>query len=315
MAAERGQATIEWTGLVLLVALALGAVVAVVPAIDGRSLGGALAHAIACAARGDCERGNDALVDAYGGDDAELVRRFAPNIVYEPGTHTLPIDFRRCRSHRCSDAPDDRSLEVSRSTHGGVPAAAFTHVVHRDGETFLQYWFYYPDSNTVLGPSSAIWNHSPLAATGPYPGWHKDDWEGYQVQVGSDGEAVVRATSHYGYQGCKERRCKNRWTGWTGWTRVSKGSHAGHIPIESRSVLDPDLGRPRSEGSWFWRVTGERPLYPGRDLHERTTSAAELDLIPIETIPLAELVASYFGEVTPPWLKEVYVEPLSDSTS
>ncbi|MEA2423271.1 MAG: hypothetical protein QOF55_2370, partial [Thermoleophilaceae bacterium] len=90
-------------GVVLLVALVLGAAIAVVPATDGRSLGSVVAHAIVCATRGDCDRGNNRLVDAYGRADAQLLRRFSPNIVYEPGTHTLPVDFRRCRSQRCSD--------------------------------------------------------------------------------------------------------------------------------------------------------------------------------------------------------------------
>src|SRR3954447_6845927 len=146
MSSERGQATIEWTAVVLLVAVALGALVAASPVVDGRSFGSVVAHAITCPARGDCVRGRSVLLDAYGRDDVELLRRFAPNIVYEPGTHTLPVDFRRCRSHRCSDAPDDPSLEVTASTRGRIPAAAFTHVVHRVGMTFLQYWFYYPDS-------------------------------------------------------------------------------------------------------------------------------------------------------------------------
>src|SRR3954468_8924429 len=99
MAYERGQASVEWAGLLLLVALVLGALVALAPVVDGRSLGSSVAHAIVCGARGDCDRGNDALTDAYGVADAELLRKFAPNIVYEPGTHTLPVDFRRCRSH------------------------------------------------------------------------------------------------------------------------------------------------------------------------------------------------------------------------
>jgi hypothetical protein len=54
MLSERGQATVEWTGLVLLVAVALGALAALVPRVDGRSLGGAVAHAITCSARGGC---------------------------------------------------------------------------------------------------------------------------------------------------------------------------------------------------------------------------------------------------------------------
>jgi hypothetical protein len=312
MAPESGQATIEWTAIVLLVALVLGAVVAVAPAVDGRSLGSSLAHAVVCAARGNCSAGNDALRGAYGTRDAELVRRFAPNIVYEPGTHTLPVDFRRCRSHRCSDAPDDQSLEVTASTHGRTPAAAFTRVVHRGAETFLQYWFYYPDSNTVLGPSSAVWNNSPLALAGRYPGFHRDDWEGYQVRVGAGGAARVRATSHDGYQACKQNQCRNRWTPWTGWTRVSKGSHAGHIPLETQWVRD---GRVRLRlGPSLLEPLGYRPLYPGRDLHERTTGGAGLDLIPIETLPPRVLSDTRWDGISPPWLKEVYLEPLSNST-
>jgi hypothetical protein len=51
---ERGQATIEWTGLVLLVSTALGALLTFAPEVDGRRLGGSVAHAITCAARGGC---------------------------------------------------------------------------------------------------------------------------------------------------------------------------------------------------------------------------------------------------------------------
>jgi hypothetical protein len=60
-------------------------------------------------------------------------------------------------------------------------------------------------------------------------------------------------------------------------------------------------------------VLGYRPLLPGRDLNERTTSAAGLDLIPIETLPPAAR-RTHFDGITPPWLKEVYVDPLSNRT-
>ena len=306
MGSDSGQASVEWIAVVLLVALVLGAAVAVVPVVDGRSFGGFLAHSIVCAARGDCAHRDDALRSAYGDDDAALVRRFAPNVVYEPGTHTLPVDFRRCQSHHCSDAPDDQALEVTRSTRGGVPAAAFTHVARRGGETFLQYWFYYPDSPSTFLGSHALLKHLP----GGDPADHRHDWEGYQVRVGADGGALVRATSHHGYQGCKEPQCKNRWIAWTGWTRVSKGSHAGHIPYRS----EWQVASARRHGPAQRALTGYVPLYPGRDLRERTTSAAALELIPIETLG-GDVLGTDFGEITPPWRKEVYGDPLSDSTS
>src|SRR3954447_8987879 len=98
MPSERGQATVEWTAAVLVVALTLGAAIALVPVIDGRSFGSWLARQILCALGSGCvaENGDAALASEYGKRDADLVSRFAPNIVYEPGTHTLPIDFRRC---------------------------------------------------------------------------------------------------------------------------------------------------------------------------------------------------------------------------
>jgi hypothetical protein len=51
---EHGQATIEWTGLVLLATLVMAALAALVPRVDGRGLGEAVAHAVTCAVRGNC---------------------------------------------------------------------------------------------------------------------------------------------------------------------------------------------------------------------------------------------------------------------
>ena len=123
MRGETGQASTEWVAVVLCVALALGAAGAAVGPVDGRSYGGWLGRAVACAVTRGCRAEHDALASAYGAD-AELVRRFAPGLVYEPGTYTLPVDFRECRSHRCSDAPDDPDLDAHRSTRGGHPATA-----------------------------------------------------------------------------------------------------------------------------------------------------------------------------------------------
>lgn|SRR5215218_142370 len=61
MVSERGQATIEWTGLALLVALVLGGLASLSPRLDGHGLGAAVADAITCAARGGCAEGSRTL--------------------------------------------------------------------------------------------------------------------------------------------------------------------------------------------------------------------------------------------------------------
>lgn len=282
MCNQRGQAALEWVGLVLLVGLACGAAVAAgAGAIDGRPLGAELVRALVCAARRDCADEGDALRDAYGDSDASLVREFLPSLVYEPRTRTLPVDFRECRSHRCSDAPDE-DLDVHATRR--ADATVFTHVVHEDGETFIQYWLYYPDSTSTWMGSAAIWNRVVEPVSGKrYPGYHLDDWESVQVRVDdATGAARMRASSHGWYQGCKESRCKNTWTRYGGWSRVSYGSHAGHIP---EPAPDPD---------------------------ERTTTAAGIRIVPIESLKKPELATEF--EVTPPWDKRVYLDPRSTST-
>lgn len=307
MRGERGQTTAEWTALVLLVAVALGALATVGPRVDGRSFGGFLTHSIACAVRGGCVADREQLARVHGDSDAELLQRFAPGLVYEPGTYVLPVDPRECRSHECADAPDDRDLDVHRSRRGGVPATAFTHVVRRDGQTYLQYWLYYPDSTSTVGNAAGAWNKVVGPVTGAtYPGYHPDDWESVQVRIDDrSGRASVRASSHHGYQGCKSRACKNQWTPLTGWARVSRGSHAGHIPLHERGG---DLTFSPREGFGVTPRTYS-PKYPGVDLRERTTTAAGLRLLPVASLPPDMRFA-----VSAPWRKKVYRDPGSDST-
>ena len=297
---ERGQATIEWVALVLIVALALGGMVAAGVFPDGRSFAGMLAHRLLCAVRGDCAAGRAALAAAYGEEDAALVRLHAPSIVYEPGGYSLPVDFRSCRSHRCSDAPDNRDLDVHRSARGDHPATAFTRVIHRDGETFVQYWLYYPSSTTTLAGSAAA-----LRKVGLRPGHHRDDWESYQVRIDRAGNASSRASSHTGYRSCKLHPCEGMWLPSTGWTRVSRGSHAGHVPMEVTLAYD----RESDTG-----VRVERPLYPGVDMRERTTTAAGLALVPLETLDHSGYERLGKG-ISPPWEKDVYDDPLAGGTA
>ena len=312
MRAQSGQTTVEWTGVVLLVALALGAVLAVGPRVDGRSFGGFLAHSLACAVRGGCEDGRSDLVRIHGAGDAELLRRYAPGLVYEPGTFVLPVDPRECRSHDCADAPDDPDLDAHFSKRGRVPATAFTHVARVDGDTYLQYWLYYPDSTSTVGNIAGAWNTVSRAVTKAggdakesYPGFHPDDWESVQVKIDRGGRAWVRASSHHAYQGCKRPVCKNEWTPLTGWSRVSRGSHAGHIPLRERGG-GPDLSR---EHGLRWLRPEYTPSYPGVDLRERTTTAGGLRLLPVDVLP-----RDMRFRVSPPWRKEVYRDPRSNST-
>jgi hypothetical protein len=296
---ERGQASVEWIGLLLLLSLAFAAAVAFVPAVDGRPLGAAIARALVCAVNQDCHAERAALVGAYGERDAALVREHAPNLVYEPGTLTLPVDYRRCRSHRCSDAPDDRGLDVSRAKRGGAPATAFTHVVHRGGSTYLQYWLYYPDS-----PSTFLGSHAVLKQLGMRdPAFHPDDWEGYQLRIDRDGRVWARATAHGHYQWCRSptKGCR-RWGPATGWTRVSRGSHAGHIPLKTL----PHLKK--------WGIgIHYRPVAPGAGLRERSTTASGIRLVPLETLD-HKTYRPLKGGIKPPWRKRVYADPRDDTS-
>jgi hypothetical protein len=138
---ERGQATVELTALVLLAALALGALVTAAPRFDGRSFGGFLTFRIVCTIERDCHDGDRALVRAYGDRDAALVRELAPNLVYESGERQLPVDWRDCRRPACAEAPDEADLDTHRS-HAGRRATAFTRLLRRGRRTYLQYWLY-----------------------------------------------------------------------------------------------------------------------------------------------------------------------------
>jgi hypothetical protein len=64
---ERGQASVEWVGLLLLVALVLGALFTRARELEGRSLGDRLAYRITCARERSCEmHAGDAPPDRRG---------------------------------------------------------------------------------------------------------------------------------------------------------------------------------------------------------------------------------------------------------
>ena len=279
---QRGQSTVEWVALVLLVSSAL----ALLGAIAGIGLpGAALAHAIGarivCAIElsDACGPGATGLAGEYGHELAAAVSGHAPQIRYEPGMRALPVDYRRCREDSCAEGAD--KVRVARSL-AGEPVTVFTHLIdcragsesvgadcsgERAGNLYLQYWLYYPGSATGEGstPLRGLIREASEAIGSPT--YHPDDWESIQFRIGADGRTDVRASSHHGYG--------------PGWVpepgadyRVAGGSHAG--------TLSP---------AGFDRITNPRRLW----------------LIPLEPIVAAHPETEF--AVTPPWRKRVWLDP------
>lgn len=289
---EAGQSTVEWLGLVLLVALLALALATVAGArLPGYTLARALADRLICAAGlggESCGVPGSELATAYGAELAETVRRRAPTIAYEDGMRAVPVDFRSCRQDPCSMGAADGEVLDSLE---GEPVTLFVHVVdcradpapapaqpeidcsgERAGRLYLQYWAYYPGSQSLRAlPGDA--------------GFHRDDWESMQLRIGDDG-ADARASSHHGYNyeggagnwlsdaGLTERQV---WGPAGGRYYISGGSHAGHA-----WQADEALGR--------WT--------PGDGIR----------LIPVEDVARGRWGDTAFA-VTPPWLKRVYRDP------
>jgi hypothetical protein len=308
---RRGQATVEWLGLIALVALALAALASVAGArIPGLLLAKAIAQRIVCAVRlsEDC-RSSPALEAANGAELAALLQAHAPTLLYEQGMTVLPVDYRRCRDDGCASGPEAGAVARSSS---GQPAVAFTHAIDcraeaaaateaaggdcsagPAGNLYLQYWLYYPGSATAEGSTFLKRPIRTVSSKLGHPTYHPDDWESYQVRIGPEGR-FARASSHRGYSyvigglaGYSLRRDRSGdWTvrrlpstvnGWGpegGMLYISGGSHAGNA-------------------------------YTGKTV-ARTTKDHRLRLIPIETI--AGRDSASFG-VTPPWRKRVYFDP------
>ena len=288
--AEAGQSTVEWTGLILLVSLALGLLGAIAGlGLPGAALGRAITDKLICATGlGDgCEVGIDPspLALAYGDEIAELVSEHAPTILYESGMRALPVDYRRCREDACAEGPEGGTAWAS---NAGEPTVAFLHVIdcradsptraepgeadcsgHRAGRLYLQYWVYYPGSATGEG-SIAPDLIREISGGRTY---HPDDWESFTIRLGPDG-ASQRASSHHGYG--------EGWVSEHGYYFVAGGSHAGSVDMrEARNVA-------------------------------RATPADRLRLIPLEPIAAADPAVEF--EVTPPWLKKVWFDPEYEGT-
>ena len=304
---ERGQGTVEWVGLLAVVALMIAALVATGVRVPGAALAREIGSELLCAAA-LAERCGDepVLIAAYGSDVGRLVREHMPSIAFERDARALPVDFRRCRSPACADGSARGLVERS---DAGLPVTAFVHVIDcreprgsapapspdcsgpRAGNLYLQYWLYYADSATMRGV--------PVAGD---RGYHRDDWESVQVRIAPDGAVSERASSHHGYNHAASlanagadtgigalrdlaeavgARARNGWGPSEGLLRVSGGSHAGNV-----------------EGYF--------------DL-DRIAPAPSIHLVPLE--PVAAAAPGDRFAVSPPWRKRAWTDPEATGTS
>jgi hypothetical protein len=307
---EAGQASPEWVGLILLVALFIAGLVSfLAPLPIGAVLARVVGSKIICAVEASDACGAEPeLTAAYGTELAAELRDHAPTIFYEKGMRALPVDFRSCRSTACGDAAPDGSVWRTRS---GESASAFVHVVDcragttapfaginssedcegdRAGNLYLQYWLYYADSATLRGV--------PVAGG---KGYHPDDWEGFQVRIGGDGSVDARASSHHGYE---YGGGAGNWASDAGIGPLQAATDA--VGLHARDGWGPDTGvLIVSGGSHAGHVTGAPCC--------RVTPARHLNLIPADPAAAGELRSPHFA-ISPPWDKHVWFDPEAGDT-
>ena len=146
MATERGAASVEQAGLILLIALLCAAVAGAVLSRGGqeesRELARALAQKIRCAAHGPGPCWQDPLTEAYGRPVAGLVRALAPVPEGAGALGLLPVDFRRCRQTSCA-VPGERP-ELTASNRRVTAFVSVADERRTDGEVAVDFWLYRP---------------------------------------------------------------------------------------------------------------------------------------------------------------------------
>ena len=302
---ESGQSSVEWLGLVLLVSGALTALSLSGPTPSPAALVHSIQRTILCAVGFGAGCPDGPSVDRYGSEVAALVRRFEPEIAFGPDLLGMPVDFRTCRSPGCAvplagerlaDSTADERLTIFTRVidcrgYGGSRPGGVACGGPADGNLYIQYWAYFPESATFRGV--------PLLEK---EGWHRHDWESTQIRIGGDGSISQRASSHSGHNHTRSianwpsdagielpagvdrllgRRSPGGWGPWTGRWLVAGGSHAGNVADEGRSGTYPVVS-PRGSA----------------------------DLIPLEALrndPLARPAS--FDPITPPWRKRLWSDP------
>jgi hypothetical protein len=267
---RRGQATIE---LLVLLGLAIG--LTVIVAVAARADAGSVRRQLIESIPGHRpERRDDRWAlrsDPYG----PLIRRYVPTLVLERDRYgedvAVPTDPGVCRQPWCA-------------AFGTGRPAIFTHLVRRPGVTYIQYWFYYPDSKTL---------HAPIPEL---RGYHRDDWEGLIVRIPDGGEPAARATAHQGLVGSAR-----------GWTVSAGGatlaSNPGWQPISEHPVIYRAAG---SHANGFTREGIDVPLDRWNGDLARVPWNA-FTLIAADTAPALRF--HYDPAATPPWMKALWTYP------
>jgi hypothetical protein len=328
---ERGQGTVEWVGLVAVVALLLVGLLVAGARVPGAALARAIGSKLLCAAALAENCGDEpVLIAAYGGEVGRLVREHMPSIAFERGSKALPVDFRRCRRSGCGDGT---ARGLVRETDVGLPVTAFVHVVDcRE-----------PDDGSIAGPADLSGGSNPEAfadragdpigaADAPdcsgeragnlylqywlyyadsatlrgvpiagSAGYHRDDWESVQVRIGPVGEIDERASSHHGYNHSR-----------------SLANAASDVGIDSLNGIAEALGaRPRNgwgpqEG--LLRVSGGSHAgnVSGYFEFDRIVAAGRVHLVPLEAT--AAEAGGYRFAVSPPWRKRAWWDPEASGT-
>lgn len=301
-----GQATPEWTGLVLLVAVLL---VGLPVSLEGPAPG--LAHSVkrsilcAVSLAGGCPKAPP-LTAVYGEEVAGQVERLAPELRLEDGVLGMPVDFRTCRGPGCAEGEG----RLRSGSMAGEPATLFTRVIdcrpggadagrsgcrgRAAGNLYLQYWAYFPESATFRGV--------PLLAE---RGYHPHDWESVQVRIGPDGTESQRASSHAGHV---HGRSPLNWP-------TDAGARGPERLLERLGLRDRG-GWGNRTGRWYvagGSHAGAASADPGR--HPITIRRDEVRLIPLEAVRSGALARpARFEPISPPWRKRLWFDPEASGT-
>jgi hypothetical protein len=263
MRRARGQSTVE---LIVLSGLA----VAVAAGLAG--LLPVIASSVDAALRRTVRHEHAAQDDrwALGGPTwGPVIRRYAPDLVLERDRYrrdrSVPVDFEACRALACA-------------AYGTSAAAAYVHLVRRPGRAYIEYWLYYPDSQS---------DHLPVAALA---GYHRDDWEGVIVRIDAGGVAA-RASAHLGFNGAGP------------WWSPDPGWH----PIGPHPLIY------RAAGSHANGFRSHDIDLAGDDWNGTLGRASLALLLPGDAAPSAR--RRFAAGALAPWRKRVWVDPEARGTS